>query len=162
MKSITTYLITTLVLTGTVLIATAAMAQNVSDSNIEILKQKIKADKKLLISQNMDLTDTEAEQFWPLYDSFQKELAGVNQRMANTVKDYADTVNKGPIPNDTAKKLVNEVLAQEEDEVKMKRSYADKLGQVLPTMKVTRYIQMETKIRSLLRRELAEQIPLVY
>lgn len=162
MKSITTYLITTLVLTGTVLIATAAMAQNVSDSNIEILKQKIKADKKLLISQNMDLTDTEAEQFWPLYDSFQKDLAGVNQRMANTVKDYADTVNKGPIPNDTAKKLVNEVLAQEEDEVKMKRSYADKLGQVLPTMKVTRYIQMETKIRSLLRRELAEQIPLVY
>jgi len=162
MKSITTYLITTLVLTGTVLIATAAMAQNVSDSNLEILKQKIKADKKLLISQNMDLTDTEAEQFWPLYDSFQKELAGVNQRMANTVKDYADTVNKGPIPNDTAKKLVNEVLAQEEDEVKMKRSYADKLGQVLPTMKVTRYIQMETKIRSLLRRELAEQIPLVY
>ena len=162
MKSITTLLITTLVLTGTVLIATAAIAQNVSDSNIEILKQKIKADKKLLISQNMDLTDTEAEQFWPLYDSFQKDLAGVNQRMANTVKDYAGTINKGPIPNDTAKKLVNEVLAQEEDEVKMKRSYADKLSQVLPPMKVTRYIQMETKIRSLLRRELAEQIPLVY
>jgi hypothetical protein len=108
MKSITTLLITTLVLTGTVLIATAAIAQNVSDSNIEILKQKIKADKKLLISQNMDLTDTEAEQFWPLYDSFQKDLAGVNQRMANTVKDYAGTINKGPIPNDTAKKLVNE------------------------------------------------------
>ena len=154
--------ITTLVFTGTVLLTTAAIAQNVSDSNIDMLMQKIKADKKLLISQNMDLTDTEAEQFWPLYDAFQKDLAQVNQRMANTIKDYADTMNKGSMPNDTAKKLVNDALAQEEDEVKMKRSYADRLGQVLPTTKVARYIQMETKIRSLLRRELAQQIPLIY
>ena len=154
--------IMTLVFTGTVLFTTAAIAQNVSDSNIDMLMQKIKADKKLLISQNMDLTDTEAEQFWPLYDAFQKDLAQVNQRMANTIKDYADTMNKGAMPNDTAKKLVNDALAQEEDEVKMKRSYADRLGQVLPTTKVARYIQMETKIRSLLRRELAQQIPLIY
>ena len=154
--------ITTLLLAGTVFLATAAIAQNASDSNTDILMQKIKADKKLLISQNMDLTDTEAEQFWPLYDSFQNDLAGVNQRMANTIKDYADTINKGPIPTDAAKKLVNEALAEEADEVKMKRSYADKLGQVLPSTKVARYIQMETKIRSLLRRELAQQIPLIY
>jgi Spy/CpxP family protein refolding chaperone len=154
--------ITTLVFTGTVLLTTAAIAQNVSDANIDILMQKIKADKKLLISQNMDLTDTEAEQFWPLYDSFQNDLAGVNQRMANTIKDYAATINKGPIPTDAAKKLVNDALAEEADEVKMKRSYVDKLGQVLPSTKVARYIQMETKIRSLLRRELAQQIPLIY
>ncbi|WP_447983144.1 hypothetical protein [Nitrospira sp. Nam74] len=154
--------IMTLVFTGTVLLTTAAIAQNVSDSNIDMLMQKIKADKKLLISQNMDLTDSEAEQFWPLYDAFQKDLAQVNQRMASTIKDYADSMNKGPMPNDAAKKLVNDALAQEEDEVKMKRLYADRLGQVLPTTKVARYIQMETKIRSLLRRELAQQIPLIY
>lgn len=154
--------LTTVILTGTVLLATAAIAQNVPDSNIDILLQKIRADKKLLISHNMDLTDTEAEQFWPLYDSFQNDLARVNKRMVNTIKDYADTVNKGPIPTDAAKKLVNDALAEEEDEVKMKRSYADRLGQVLPAAKVARYIQMETKIRSLLRRELAQQIPLIY
>lgn len=154
--------ITSLLCAGAVLLATAAIGQNVSDSNIEMLKQKIKADKKLLISQNMDLTDTEAEQFWPLYDSFQNDLARVNQRVATTIKEYADTINKGPIPTDAAKKLVNDALAEEEDEVKMKRSYADKLGKVLPATKVARYIQMETKIRSLLRMELAQQIPLIY
>lgn len=44
----------------------------------------------------------------------------------------------------------------------MKRSYADKLGKVLPATKVARYIQMETKIRSLIKFEMAQQIPLVY
>ena len=44
----------------------------------------------------------------------------------------------------------------------MKRAYFEKLQNVMPTTKVARYIQMETKIRSLLRREMAEQIPVIY
>jgi Spy/CpxP family protein refolding chaperone len=154
--------ITTLLCAGTIFLATAAIAQNLPATNIEMLKQKVKVDKKQLISQNMDLTATEAEQFWPLYDSFQKDMAQVDERMVTTIEEYADTINKGPIPADAAKKLLNDVLAEEEDEVKIKRSYADKLRQVLPATKVARYIQMETKIRSLLRMELAQQIPLIY
>jgi hypothetical protein len=72
------------------------------------------------------------------------------------------TFNKGTIPNDTAKKLLGEALSVEEQEVKLKRSYAEKLGKVLPATKVARYIQLENKIRSLIRFELAQQIPLVY
>ena len=63
---------------------------------------------------------------------------------------------------DTTKKLLGEALSVEEQEVKLKRTYADKLGKVLPATKVARYIQLENKIRSLIRFELAQQIPLVY
>lgn len=157
MKSLSVFL-----LSGTVLLATGALAQTASDTNMEILKQKIKADKKLIVGSNMELTESEATQFWPVYDSYQKDLDRVNQRLMNTIKDYSDAYSKGPVPNDTSNKLIKEALAVEEDEVKLKRSYAGKLGQVLPATKVARYIQIETKIRSLLRRELAENIPLVY
>jgi hypothetical protein len=110
----------------------------------------------------MDLTDSEAKQFWPIYDSYQKELDSINKQLGQTIKDYADAFNKGTIPNDTAKKLLGEALSVEEQEVKLKRSYAEKLGKVLPATKVARYIQLENKIRSLIRFELAQQIPLVY
>ena len=50
----------------------------------------------------------------------------------------------------------------EEQETKLKRSYAEKLEKVLPFSKVARYVQIETKIRSLVRMELAQQIPLAY
>ena len=80
--------LTTFVLVGTVLFATMAMAQSATDTNMEILKQKIKADKKLLVASNMDLTDGEAKQFWPLYDGYQKELGqitnGLRRRSRNT------------------------------------------------------------------------------
>ena len=142
--------------------AVPAFGEAVSDTNMEIFKEKLKADKKLLIASNMDLTDGEAKQFWSIYDSYQKDLEAINKQLGQTITTYAEAFNNGTISNDTAKKLLNEALSVEEQEIKLKRNYADKLGKVLPATKVARYIQMETKIRSLIRFEMAQQIPLVY
>jgi hypothetical protein len=151
------------VVSGVLMVAVPAFAADqVSDTNMEILKEKLKADKKLLIAGNMELNDAEAKQFWPVYDSYQKDLEGINKQLGQTIKDYAESFNKGNLPNDTAKKLLNDALSVEEQETKLKRSYAEKLAKVLPATKVARYIQLETKIRSLIKFEMAQQIPLVY
>ena len=118
----------TFVLVGTVLFATMAIAQSATDANMEILIQKMKADKKLLVAGNMDLTDAEAKSFWPMYDAYQKELGQINHQLGRTIKQYAEAYNSGTVSNDLAKKLLGEALAIEEAEVNLKRSYAKKLG----------------------------------
>lgn len=135
-----------------------------ANTNMEILMEKVKADKKLLVASNMDLTDAEGKSFWPLYEAYQKELEKVNQQLGKTIMAYADAYNqgKGTISNDTAKKLLNEAISVEEQEVKLKRATAEKVGKVLPAAKTARYIQIENKIRALIKFELARQIPLVY
>jgi Spy/CpxP family protein refolding chaperone len=155
-------LFTPIILAGAVFIAAPAFAQSAADTNMEILMQKVKGDKKLLVASNMDLTDAEAKAFWPLYDEYQKELDKINQNLRNTIKEYADAFNKGPIENNTAKKLINEALSAQESEVKLKRTYADKISKVLPWSKTTRYIQIENKIRAIVSIELAKVIPLTY
>ena len=140
----------------------AAGASASADTNMAILREKVKAAKKLLVAGNMDLTDAEAKQFWPMYDSYQQELQQINDRLGRTIMEYADALNKGPIPNETAEKLMSDALDVEEAEVKLKQSYAGKLEQVLPATKVARYIQIENKIRAAVRSELAQRIPLVY
>jgi hypothetical protein len=153
-------------LVGALLFAMPVLAQDAASTsagtNTEILIQKIKADKKLLVANNMDLTDAEAKKFWPLYDAYQIELGKLNHRLGKTIKEYADAFSKGPIPNNTAKKLLTEVMAIEGAEVKLKQSYADKIGKVLSATKTARYIQIETKIRAILKAELAADIPLAY
>jgi hypothetical protein len=139
-----------------------APASMASDQNTQILLDKIKADKKLLVAQNMVLTDAEAKTFWPLYDSYQGELMQINQRLGKTIADYADLINKGSVPDDQATALLDEALAVEKAEVDLKHTYAEKVSAVLPATKAARYIQIETKIRSLLKGELAKRIPLVY
>jgi hypothetical protein len=55
-----------------------AQEKSASDTNMEILREKLKADKKLLVAANMSLTDAEAKNFWPVYDGYQKELQTLN------------------------------------------------------------------------------------
>jgi hypothetical protein len=138
-------------------------AQEAAQMNMEILKEKVKADKKLLVANNMNLNDAEAKNFWPLYDGYQKELEQINQRLGKTINAYAEAFNagKGEISNDQAKKILGEALAVEESEVTLRKSYAEKMGKALPATKVARYLQIENKIRALVKFELASQIPLV-
>ena len=42
----------------------------------------------------------------------------------------------------------------------MKAAYVPKLGKVLPQVKVARYLQIENKIRALVKYELAGAVPL--
>jgi hypothetical protein len=149
-----------------ILCAVPAFAQTAgtSDTNMEIFMQKLKADKKLLVASNMGLTDAEGKDFWPVYEAYQKDLQQVNERLGKTIESYAQAYNegKGTVSNDTAKKLLDEAISVEEQEVKLKRAYADKVAKVLPAAKTARYIQIENKIRAVIKFQLAQQIPLVY
>ena len=138
-----------------------AMAQTGGTTNMEILLQKIKADKKLVVAANLNLTDAEGTAFWPVYDAYQKDLQAINQRLAAAIRAYADAYNKGPVTNEAAKTLLDQALAIDEAEVKLKSTAVPKILAVLPTTKAARYIQIENKIRAAVRYELAAGIPLV-
>ena len=146
----------------TILALPVFAADTSGTSSMEILRQKVKADKKFLVVSNMKLTDAEAKEFWPIYKAYQKDLHQINERLAKVIKDYAAAYNKGALSDDTAKKLLDEAIAIELAEVKLKQSYIPKLDKILPATKVARYIQIETKVRAIIRYGLADGIPLVH
>jgi hypothetical protein len=141
--------------------ASPAMPQTSGTTNMEILRQKIKADKKLVIAENLQLTDAEGKTFWPVYDAYQKDLQSINQRLTAAIAAYADAYNKGPVADDVAKKLLSEAVAIDEAETKLKTTYVPKILAALPAAKGARYVQIENKIRAIIRYELAAGIPLV-
>jgi hypothetical protein len=114
-----------------------------------------------VVAQNLNLTDAEGTAFWPVYDAYQKSLEQINQRLAAMVESYANAYNKGPVTDEVAKKLLDEALAIDEAEAKLKSASAPKILAVLPATKAARYIQIENKIRAVVRYELAAGIPLV-
>jgi hypothetical protein len=143
-------------------LAVPALAQDKpADTNMQILLDKVKADKKLVVAANMDLNETEAKAFWPIYDAYQKDLQAINDRLGKTILAYADAYNKKALTDDLAKQLTNEALGIDQDELTLRKTYAAKLNGVLPAMKVARYIQIENKIRAAIRYDLATGIPLV-
>ena len=141
--------------------APLSVAQDKPADNMQILRDKIKADKKLLVATNMELTESEAKGFWPIYDQYQKDLQKINRRMANVLESYAADFRGKSLTDDKAKKLIEEAVAIEQAEANLKSTYAPKLSKVLPVKKVARYLQIENKIRAVVKYDLAQGVPLV-
>ena len=149
----------TLVLVALVMVSVFTVAaQEKQSDNMQIVLEKVRADKKLLVAENMQLTEAEAKAFWPVYNQYQDELFLLRSRTAKLIKNYADAYDK--MSNDAAKKLLDEFMTIEALGPKLRQAYLPKFRKVLPEIKVARYYQIENKINAALMYELATNIPL--
>jgi len=139
--------------------AIPALCQEKPADNMQLVLEKTRADKKLLVAENMELTESEAKGFWPVYDQYQDELFLLRARTARLINDYGEAYDK--MTNETAKKLLDESMTIETLGPKLRQAYLPKFRKVLPEVKVGRYYQIENKIQAVLMYELAAKIPLV-
>jgi hypothetical protein len=136
-------------------------SQDKPANNMEILREKLKADKKLIVATNMELTESEAKNFWPVYDDYQKELQKINQRLLKLLNDYAADYKTNSVSDEKAKKLTDEYVSLQQAEANLTTSFVPKLNKALPPKKVARYLQIENKIRAVIKYDLASTVPLV-
>ena len=126
--------------------------------NMGILRDKLKADKKLVVAEAMGMTEKEATAFWPVYELYQKDISALNDRTMTLLKDYVH--NYGGMTDASAKGMVDSFLKIEKDRINLMQTYRPKFQKVLPEVKVARYYQIENKIRAVVNYELASEIPL--
>ena len=137
----------------------SSMAQEKPADNMQLVREKIKTDKKLFIAQNMNLTESEAKVFWPVYEDYQKELGKLVEKTVKLIDNYAS--NYQTMTEEAAKELINGYLAIEGERLTLMKSFLPKFRKVLPEKKVARYYQLENKIDAVVNYGLAKQIPLV-
>ena len=126
---------------------------------MQLLRDAAEVNKKLIISDNMNLTEEEAKNFWPVYDEYQNALNTLYERTGKVIQSYAEKYNS--LSNEDAKTILEETISVQEDRMKLQRSLLPKFNKVLSAKKVARYYQIENKLDSILRYELARGIPLV-
>ena len=138
-----------------------SLAQDKSTNKLEITDEELKADKKLIVAKYMELTESEAKKFWPVYEEYQKDLQKLNERLQSLLQSYATEYQSNSLTDDKAKKLLDEWIALDKDEVSHRKTYAAKVLKVLPAKKAARYVQIENEFRLLLKYHLAATVPLV-
>ncbi len=129
-----------------------------ADEAMELERQIFLSEKKLAVLQNLELTASEKEAFWPVYDQYQDELFNVNRKTGQLVMKFAEAYQS--LTDDQARELMREYVKIEKERVKLKESYIKKFEKVLPAKKVMRYLQVENKIDAIARYELAKGVPL--
>lgn len=128
-------------------------------SNMEIFRESVLANKKLVIAENMKLTSSEAEKFWPVYEQYQKELSKIADQKLALIKKYAK--NYRTMTDELAVELLDNYMSIEAQRLALQSVFVPKFKKVLPPIKVTRYFQCENKVAAIVNYELAAGIPLI-
>ena len=127
--------------------------------NMDLVQEKIRTDKKLFIATNMELTESEAKTFWPVYEAYQGKLKTLRDREIKLIEAFATAYET--MSDDVAKNLLNDSLSISSDHQNLNQSFLPKFRKVLSDKKVARYYQLENKINAVVEYEFAKRIPLV-
>jgi len=140
--------------------APVALAQDnaAGVAEVQALRTAAQKDKRALVTQILNLTPAEAKKFWPIYDTYQSDLANY-QRQRNTALEMVAMQDK-PMSNGYAKNLANELLGIEEQEIKSRRKMHNAVMKALPPKKAAQYLQVEAKLRAYQAYEIAVAFPL--
>jgi uncharacterized membrane-anchored protein YhcB (DUF1043 family) len=141
------------------LVAGAAAAQDKPADSMEALRERLRADKKAVVTEVLQLTEGEAKEFWPVYNAYQSDMVTHYDRLLKLIETYAQSYET--MTDAKATSLLKEYLGLERDHVAILTSYLPRFQKVLPPKKVAKLYQVENKARALVNYELARGIPLV-
>ncbi len=106
----------------------------------------------------MTLTEAEAKAFWPLYDEYEGKMDRIEDRHVREIKDFADHFQN--LTNADARKKLNEVMAIATARLKVQSAYIPKFRAIMDDVKVTRFFQIDNKLRALVQCQIAQIVPL--
>jgi hypothetical protein len=133
-------------------------AQTATDE-IEAIRDLLKADRKVVIAEAMQLTEAESAAFWPLYREYRAGMDKLGDGLVKLLLEYADAYPN--LPENRAAKLLKDYLALEKDLVNVRAKRLKKIAKVLPASKVLRFAQLENRFDLVLRLQMASAVPLV-
>ena len=128
-------------------------------TDMQALRDAVKSDKKAFVASTMNLTSAEAKRFWPIYDIYQRSVDASNRRRALAIE--AVITKDQSLSNLYARNLANELIANDEAEIKARRTMHNRVMRALPPRKAARYLQLESKVRAVQDYDIATTIPLI-
>lgn len=128
-------------------------------SQLQALMAEVGPEKRAFVAEQLDLTEVEGGKFWPVYEAHQAALARLNERRLNNIVAYGEIWNAEATDDKAMAAVAREALAIEKDEAALLERTYNKLKRAVPVVKAVRYLQLESKLRALVRVELAARIP---
>jgi len=118
----------------------------------------IRARKQEAVAAALELTNEESKAFWPLYEEYQGHLQKVHEKILGLVRAHAKEDQS--LSEQQAETMLTRYVDMESELLELKKTYIKRFRDILPSKKVFKYFQLESKLEAGLRHELATNIPL--
>ena len=134
-------------------------AQAVTDKDIDLLRHDVRSQKRQIIASNLQLTDQEAEKFWPLYDQYTADLVKINDAKYAALKEFAASYST--MTDDQATGLVRKMLGVDQSVAELRLRYTSLFNNVIPGRKTAVFFQMDRRLVMLIDLQLGSKIPMI-
>lgn len=106
------------------------------------MPDKIKALKIAYITEKLNLTEKEAERFWPLYNTHQKRISELRREESRSIRRLADSQNRSinvdEISEANAKKVISAVANIQNKIHAENNSFVNRLEKIISYRKILR------------------------
>jgi Spy/CpxP family protein refolding chaperone len=136
-----------------------ATATSLTDSDIQLMRSDVQADKNEIILATMQFTDAESAAFWPVYRDYARDQHLIADERIQLIKDYAkyyDTMDDAK-----ARDLVQRMINIEDKTLNLREDYWPKFMKALGAKRAAKFYQVDNRISLMINLQLTSAIPLI-
>ena len=145
---------------GQQVVVERVISPTITDADIALLRQDLRAKKMQVIGENMSLSDQEGQKFWPVYNHYVKDLSEVNNQKYALLKQYAEMWST--MTDQDALIYVRAWLEADGQAQALRLQYVPVVSQVLPGKKAATFFQLDRRLNMIIDLQLFSQIPLAH
>ena len=123
----------------------------------ELVRSAFKLEKKAKVADFMQLPDSSAKKFWPIYNQYETERSSIGDRRIKLLEQYAKAYKK--LDAVTAEKLWKESASIQKAEVALREKYAGIMKKSISGIVALNFYMIEDYIATVVKGELYNSIP---
>lgn len=134
--------ISVLVLAGVVAFAQPKGSRGNNNKGPDQWREKMRAEQVAFITSELDLTEAEAQAFWPVYNDVQNQRREAYKASGEAFQALSQGVN-----GEDVNKLLDQYLDSKKQSEKIESDAINRFKKVLPKEKVAKLVLAEEKFR---------------
>jgi len=150
MTSMKNLIVFFLLLCGTTVVAQKTEA--------ELVRSAFQLEKKALVADYLQMSNNEAEKFWPIYNQYEAQRIDAFTRRFKLIDTYLVNIEKG-IAEVHADEMVKESAAIQKKELELRQKYYKLIKKSISLPVAARFYQVEDAINVAVRNELYGNLP---
>jgi hypothetical protein len=131
----------------------------VSDTEIQLIRSDLQADKHDIIADTMEFTEPESKAFWPVYRNYALDQQKIGDKLVQLIQDYAKQYDN--MTDAQAKDMTDRFIKIQEDTLNLKKSYWKKFDKALGPKRTAKFYQVDNRLSLIIMFQLTSEIPLI-
>lgn len=138
---------------------TTTTDQSGTDTDIALLRSNVQANKTDIVAHTMQLNDTEAKAFWPLYREYANKQQTIGDQRVSLIKDYADSYDT--MDNAKADGLMDRLIKFYNERNQLRVEYYPRFKSAIGAKQAAKFFQVDNRLDLIIDLQISSAIPII-